>query len=144
MDPRIPDHLRDIYQKHWPTIKQNVKRGIKKDVYHYPLFSTENLEILQISKEVLDNYKNKAVKVNVAFGFIVQKVSGELKFFHPSNNTLLFDNPRTLRTVADEEKFQEDIDHEDALQYAIKQRPSTEWNVVRIVCVRFDVFTLSF
>jgi len=144
MDPRIPEHLRDIYQNHWHTIKQDVKKGRKKDVFHFPLFTTHNSEILQISNTVLDNYKNKAIKVNVAFGFIVQKVTGELKFFHPSNNTMLFESPRILRTTTHKEKFQDDIDHKDALEYAIKQRPSTEWNVVRIVCVRFDVLTLSF
>ena len=143
MDPRVPVHLRDLYQKHWLTIKQDVKKGRKKDVFHYPLFTTENSEILEKSRAVLDVYKNKTIKVNVAFGFIVQNVAGDLKFFHPSNNTMLFDNPRPLRTAADISKFQEDIDHEDALEYATKQRPSTEWNVVRIVCVRFDVFTMS-
>ena len=143
MDLRIPSHLKDVYQKHWQTIKQDVKNGKIKDMYHNPLFTTKNSEILQISKSILDNYQDKPIKVNVAFGFIVQKVTGELKFFHPSNNTMLFENPRPLRTAADIEKFREDIDHEDALEYAMKQRPSTEWNVVRIACVRFDVFKLS-
>lgn len=141
MDPCIPVQLANICQKNWHTIKQDVKRGLIKDTFHFPLFTTENAEILTNAKKVLENYK-RIIKINVAFGFIVQKVSGELKFFHPSNNTMLFELPRLFKTTTDKEKLLEDIDHDDALKYAMEQRPSTEWNVVRIVCVRFDVFTV--
>ena len=67
----------------------------------------------------------------------------QLKFFHPSNNTMMFQFPRMLQTSTDYNQFAGDIEQEDILEYVVKQRPSTHWTVERIICVRFDIFRLS-
>ena len=92
---------------------------------------------------MLKGYSNK-IKVNVAFGFILyDRVSGSLKFFHPSNNTMLFETPRLLTNPNDIQNLVNDIEHQDVVEYARPLRPTTKWTVERIICVRFDVFRLK-
>ena len=103
MDPtvlqQIPEEYKQIYQHNWHTIKQSVKRGVLKDVYHYTLFSNNNVELKSRFTETLANYSGK-IKINVAFGFILRnRVTDELRFFHSSNNTMLFNTPRLLVTA---------------------------------------------
>ncbi len=146
MDPtvlgQVPNKYKRIYEKHWKTIKTSVKHGLLKDVYHFPLLTTTDREIVSRLKELTTNYSSK-IKVNVAFGFILQeRTSGLLKFFHPSNNTMLFDAPRVLATPNDFNKLIDDIEQQDAKEYARSQRPTTKWTVERIICVRFEVFKL--
>ena len=84
------------------------------------------------------------IKVYVAFGFnLNDRVSGSLKFFHPSNNTMLFESPRLIANPNDIQNLVDDIEHQDAVEYARSLRPTTKWTVERIVCVRFDVFRLE-
>ena len=139
---RVPDVFKDIYRKHWNTIKHSVKRGIVKDVYHYPLLTTNNSEIRSYLQTTLSDYNDK-IKINVCFGFILrERLTNELKFFHPSNNTMLFDTPRLIQTPSDYNKLVEDIEKEDAFEYARNNRPSTKWIVERIICIRFDIYRL--
>ena len=140
---QVSEEYRNIYQQHWNTIKQSVKRGMLRDVYHYPLISMNNSEIVSKLQTTLTDYNN-AIKINVAFGFILRKRNTmDLKFFHPSNNTMMFKTPRLLQIPADYRKFVADIEQEDAFEYARLQRPSTSWVVERIICVRFDIFRLK-
>ena len=137
---QIPEEYRKIYQQSWNTIKTSVKQGRLKDVYHFPLLSTSNNEILVKAQEVVARY-NEKFKANVAFGFILRdRTADDLKFFHPSNNTMMFQHPRLIQTPSDYRQFIEDIDRQDAFEYARLHRPSTKWVVERIVCVRFDVY----
>ena len=139
---RVPVQFQPVYQRHWKTIKTSVKQGRIKDVYHFPLFTLTDTEISEKAHAVIGNY-NDNIKINVAFGFILEnRTTGELKFFHPSNNTRLFPTPRLLASPNDYRQFVDDIEHEDAFEYARVQRPTTEWVVKRVICVRFDVFKL--
>jgi hypothetical protein len=113
-------------------------------MYHFPLIDSGNNEILQKAKEVIGKYSGK-LKVIVAFGFILRdRTTDELKFYHPSNNSMLFPNPHLLEThsYSDFKQFAEDIEEQDAFQYARKHRPSTKWTVERVICLRFDIYKL--
>lgn len=137
---RVPDQYKQLYQRHWTTIKTSVKQGRLKDVYHFPLFTVDDTEITDKVQEVIRNY-NDRIKINVAFGFILKnRITENLKFFHPSNNTMLFESPRLLANPNDYNQFIEDVEHQDAFEYARLQRPTTQWIVERVICVRFDVF----
>ena len=141
---KVQDHLRPLYRKHWHTIQKSFKRGVIKDVHHYPLFSGNDQEITTKLNETLGKYSGN-IKINVAFGFALRKGFGykdELRFFHPSNNTMLFKTPRLIENVDDRKKLEEDIEQVDGFAYAQSQRPSTEWTVEALMCVRFDVFKL--
>ena len=140
---RLPKLYRQVYQDNWRTIKESVRKGRLRDVYHFPLFENNDREIAVLARDVLSNYSGK-IKVNVAFGFILKnRRTDELKFFHPSNNTMLFSTPRLIEKASDYNQFKEDIEKEDAFQYAKINKPSSNWIVERIICVRFDVYKLQ-
>ena len=140
---QIPEKYREVYQRNWKTIKHSSKKGVLKDVYHFPLLVDSDNEIVSKLKEVLANY-SKAIKVNVAFGFILQdRIYKELKFFHPSNNTMVFKLPRLVNSTDDVTSILDDIEKEDLFEHARQQRPSTRWIVERIICIRFDIYRLS-
>ena len=137
---QIPRDYQDINKRIWNTIKTSVKQGRLKDVYHFPILANDNGEILRKAEEVVVKY-NEKFKVNVAFGFILKDMTtDELKFFHPSNNTMLFTLPRLLETPSDYRQFVADIEEQDAFEYARLNGPSTKWTVERIVCVPFDIY----
>ena len=145
MDPvqdEIPEEFRSLYVRHWNTIRTSVKEGRLKDVYHFPLFSDDNNEIKSRLQETMSNHKGK-IKINVAFGFILRnRNTDELKFFHPSNNTMLLDTPRLIMNGVDRRLLEDDIERQDAFEYARQQRPSSHWFVEKIICIRFDVYKL--
>ena len=140
---QVPEEYREIYKKNWRTIKPSVRQGRIRDMYHFPLINSGNNEIFEKAEEVTGKYNGK-IKVNVAFGFILRnRTTDDLKFYHPSNNTMLFKNPRLIKTRLDFRQLLDDIDEQDALEYARKHRPSTNWRVKRIICVRFDIYKLG-
>ena len=54
----------------------------------------KTLYLVEKVEHVLGQY-NQSIKINIAFGFILEHVTTEdMKFFYPSNNTLLFEAPR--------------------------------------------------
>ena len=119
---RVPEKYRTIYQRHWKTIKTSFKQGRLKDVYHFPLFTVTDTEISEKAHTVIGSYNDK-IKINVAFGFILEnRITKELKFFHPSNNTCLFPTPRLLRSPNDYKQFIDDIEQEDAFEYMLEYK----------------------
>ena len=138
---RVPDIYQQIYRRHWRTIQTSVKRGIFKDVFHFPI---DNYTGAEECLAVVRGENAGRIKINLCFGFILRhRESDELRFFHPSNNTLLFEVPMLVNNEGDYESVLERIDRQDALEYARLQRPSTIWTVERIICVRFDVYRLT-
>ena len=111
---QIPEEYKQIYERNWNMIKPSIKQWVLKDVYHYPLFLKNNSEIKSRMQEIMGKYTSK-IKFNVAFGFVLRSRStDELRFFHPSNNTMLFDTPRLVVNAADYKKLEQDIEQEDA------------------------------
>lgn len=139
----ISPEFRDIYKRHWTTIKTSVKKGRIKDVYHYLLSTNDNTEIIDCLETTASNY-NRKIKINAAFGFILRnKLTEELRFFHPSNNTMLLKLPRLIETVDDLIKLKQDMENDDIFEYIRTQRPTTIWAYEKVVCVRFDVFKMD-
>ena len=58
----------------WSTIKTSVKQGRLKDVFHFPILTTDNSEVLRKAEEVVAKY-NEKFKVNVAFRFILKDMT---------------------------------------------------------------------
>ena len=138
----VPTVYRELYRRHWNTIKTSITRGILKDVYHFPI-ANYGLHKPMNYLNTIRAAANGRFKVNVSFGFILKhRATEELRFFHPSNNTLLFETPMSVANEADFTSLLDRIEREDALEYARQQRPSTNWTVERVICVRFDVYRL--
>ena len=140
---KAQDHLKPLYKKHWHTIKYSFKRGIIRDTYHFPLLAGTDREITTKLNTVLTNYKDP-IKMNCAFGFALrERVTDELRFYHPSNNNMMFETARLIRNPEDKKKLNEEIEQIDGLEYARAHRPSTKWVVDGLMCIRFDVFKLQ-
>ena len=140
---KVPEIYKDIYAKHWNTIKTSVKKGVFKDVYHFLILKYNSHDITK-HLETIKAATTGDFKINAAFGFIIKSRSdGELRFFHPSNNNTLFETPKLIKDMDDFIRLSDDLERQDALEYARLQRPSTSWTVERIICVRFDVYKLS-
>lgn len=138
----VPDRFRDTYRKNWSTIKQRITKGRLKDVYHFPLSPAD--KIPGKLDEVLRNYQ-KSVKINVSFGYVMTcKPTGEIRFYHPSNNTMVFDVAQLITGPSDANKVKDDIERDDLIEIARNSRVSTVWQVEDIVCIRFDVVQLSY
>ena len=139
---QVPDQYKSIYQHHWQTIKTNVRQGRIKDVYNFPLFTADDSEITEKVEEVIRKYDD-AVKINVVFGFILKnRITNDLKFYHPSNNSMLFNSPRLLASPNHYRQFIEDVEREDVFEYVRLHRPTPKWIPERVICVRFEVYKL--
>ena len=133
----------ELYKRHWSTIKNSVKRGVFKDVYHFVIYDYTMMQIKEFLDEVKRDMDNKRFKINAAFGFILQNRStDELKFFHPSNNNKIWEIPQLIENTEDFTKLRDDLERDDAFEYARLQRPDTSWKVAKIICIRFDVIKL--
>ena len=71
-----------------------------------------------------------AFKVNLSFGFILkQKATSRLRYYHSSNNCCgrYLEEPSLITNRDDFESFLERIREPDILQWAVAQRPNSDW-----------------
>ena len=139
----VPEEYKDIYSRHYDTIRTRVFRGRRKYVYHFLLTENYNLSLLDEYLSVIRGEHKNGYKINAAFGFILQnRTTDELKFFHPSNNNKIWEIPQLIENTEDFTKLRDDLERDDAFEYARLQRPDTSWKVAKIICMRFDVIKL--
>ena len=139
----VPEEYKEIYSRHYDTIRTRVFRGRIKYVYHFLMTENYSLSLLDEYLSVIRADRENGYKLNAAFGFILKNVdTQELKFFHPSNNNTIFELPKRVLDEQDYENLREDLERRDVVEYANTQRPGTKWRVVKIVCMRFDVYKL--
>lgn len=132
-----------LYRRHWNTIKNSIKRGVLKDVYHFTIIGDESEKLEEYLTSIRRDIGNRKLKINAAFGFILEnRTTEELKFFHPSNNNRIFDSPRLVANQRDFTALLADLERNDLFDYARTQRPNTNWIVRKVICVRFDVTKL--
>jgi len=64
--------------------------------------------------------------------------TGELRYYHPSqNNASFFDVPHLIRNEEDLDKFLDDLSRHDILEHIRQQRPDTKWVVHLLTNVIF-------
>ena len=139
----VDDEYKEIYRKNYRTIRTRIDKGRFRTVYHFLVTSdytrdkaSDFLAAVDFQFSMQNSYK-----VNAAFGFILRNIrTNELRFFHPSNNLMLYEIPLVVAGRKDIAKLLDDLESEDARAYAFAHRPSTAWRMAKIVCVRFDVY----
>ena len=141
----VEDEYKSIYRKHYQTIRTRVDRGRIRTTYHFLVagdYTREKAKEYFSSIELELNGEN-SYKINAAFGFILRNHrTQELRFFHPSNNSMLYELPVAVKKRKDISKILDDLESEDAIAYASAHRPSTEWRMEKIVCLRFDLYKM--
>ena len=139
----VDDEYKEIYRKNYRTIRTRTERGRFRTVYHFLVTSDYSRDKAKDYIAAVDfqfSSRNR-YKVNVAFGFILRNIrTNELRFFHPSNNSMLYEIPVVVADGNDIVKLLDDMENQDARAYALAHRPSTAWRVAKIVCVRFDIY----
>ena len=134
----IDEAYRDIYRKHWKTINSQ-KIGVLKDIINFPVYNLDDNELIKVLDTIKEKYRR--IKVNISLGFILcNRKDDELKFFHPSNNNMLFQLP--LKIDNDFKNLKDELLNTDWFEVVRQQRPSTKWIVEKIICIRFDVYKL--
>ena len=79
---------------------------------------------------LFDQQTTAAFKVNVSFGFVLrEKENNRLRYYHSSNNCCgrYLEEPSLITNRDDFESFLERIREPDILQWAVAQRPNSDW-----------------
>lgn len=141
----VEDIYKPIYRRHYQTIRTRVTVGRLRTMYHFLVTGDYTREKAKeyISTIKLELNRRDSYKINAAFGFILRNLhTQELRFFHPSQNSMLYDLPTVVKERKDILRILDDLESEDARAYAMAHRPSTVWRMEKIVCVRFDVYKM--
>lgn len=140
----VENEFKEIYQKHFDTIRTRVNHGRIKSTYHY-LISGQYADFdIKATLQKICEEKRVGLKINIALGYILRNIRDDsLRFFHPSYNSKLFPLPVQVKTPDDAEKMAEELRNKDVYEHIVQSRPSTEWKIAKIVCIRFDVYNLS-
>ena len=133
--------LQDAVRDNWGSIRTYVTQGPVQTRYNHR-FTTPDMRVLKEPLGELFDEQTTAFKVNLSFGFILkQKVIGRLRYYHSSNNCCgrYMEEPSLITNRADFESFQERIQEPDLLNWAVSQRPNSDWICEMVTNVTFFI-----
>ena len=133
--------LQDFVQENWGSVRTHVVHGPIQTRYNRRLTSLD-MRDLHDQLFLLFDQQTTAFKVNLSFGFILkQKVTGRLRYYHSSNNCCgrYMEEPALITNRADFESFQDRIQEPDLLNWAVSQRPNSDWICEMVTNVTFFV-----
>ena len=121
--------LRDFVHENWASVRTHVVTGPVQTRYNHRLTSLDTRDLHE-QLRVLFDQQTTAFKINCSFAFILkQKVTGRLRYYHSSNNCCgrLLEEPSLITNRGDFDRFLARIQESDILQWAIAQRPNSDW-----------------
>ena len=121
--------IRDAVPENWGSVRTHVVNGPVQTRYNHRLTSLDTRD-LHDQLFLLFEEQTTAFKVNVSFGFILkQKATSRLRYYHSSNNCCgrYLEEPSLITNRDDFESFLERIREPDILQWAVAQRPNSDW-----------------
>ena len=133
--------IRDFVHENWGSIRTHVVHGPIQTRYNHR-FTTPDMRVLKEPLGELFDEQTTAFKVNLSFGFFLkQKVTGRLRYYHSSNNCCgrYMEEPALITNRADFDSFQERIQEPDFLNWAVSQRPNSDWICETVTNVTFFV-----
>ena len=125
----ISSTLRDFVHENWASVRTHVVYGPVQTRYNHRLMSLDTRELHEPLLVLIDQQET-AFKLNLSYGFILkEKQSGRLRYYHSSFNCCgrLLEEPSLITNRADFDQFLERIHENDVLQWAIVQRPNSDW-----------------
>ena len=135
----LSSDLQDAVRDNWGSIRTYVAQGPVQTRYNHRLTTMDTRELQEPLRQLFEE-QTTAFKVNLSFGFILkQKVTGRLRYYHSSNNCCgrLLEEPSLITNRADFDSFLERIREPDILQWAIAQRPNSDWVCELVTNVTF-------
>ena len=141
LDSSLPEECQECYRTNWKEIRSRKRLGQYVKVYTYRL--KENGDDLQ---EMLFNIfynQGHSYKLNISFGYFLQHSEiGEIRFYYPSQNGFIFNQPKVISNEEDLQRVLQDVEEKDWLEYARNNKPNSKWRVLRLVNVAFHVYPL--
>ena len=136
--PEDPE-TRALHRQHWQSIRTEEATGNPiQELYNFTLHEMTASTFPEMVR-YLYRQQTTAFKINLSFGFILRNIeTGVLRYYHSSeNNARFFDVPYLIRTEEDFERFLEELNRHDILEYIRQQRPDTKWVVHLLTNVTF-------
>ena len=131
--------LRDFLAENWTSVRTHVVHGPVQTRYNHRL-TTTNLRVLNDPLGKLFNQQTTAFKINCSYGFVLrEKQSGRLRYYHSSNNCCgrFLGEPSLVTNSQTFDRFLARIAESDILQWAIAQRPNSDWVCELVTNVTF-------
>ena len=125
----LSSELQDAVRDNWGSIRTYLAQGPVQTRYNHRLTTMDTRELQEPLRQLFEE-QTTAFKVNLSFGFILkQKVTGRLRYYHSSNNCCgrLLEEPSLITNRGDFDRFLARIQESDILQWAIAQRPNSDW-----------------
>ena len=122
--------LQDFVQENWGSVRTHVVHGPIQTRYNRRLTSLDMRDLHDQLFLLFDQQTTAAFKVNVSFGFVLrEKENNRLRYYHSSNNCCgrYLEEPSLITNRDDFESFLERIREPDILQWAVAQRPNSDW-----------------
>ena len=138
--PEDPE-TRILYLRHWKTIQTQENSGNRvHDRYNFTFHDIIASTFTEMVHRIF-RQQTTAFKISVSFGFFLRHMeTGELRYYHSSqNNSRFFDVPHLIRTEEDLERFLDELQGQDILEFIRQQRPDTKWVVHLLTNVTFYV-----
>ena len=129
LDDELSSDLQDTVRDNWGSIRTYVAQGPVQTRYNHRLTTMDTRELQEPLRQLFEE-QTTSFKLNLSFGFILkQKVTGRLRYYHSSNNCCgrLLEEPSLITNRGDFDRFLERIREPDILQWAIAQRPNSDW-----------------
>ena len=121
--------LQDFVQENWAAIRTHVVNGPIQTRYNHRLTSLDTRDLHEPLRVLFDQ-QTTAFKINCSFAFILKnKTTNRLKYYHSSNNCCgrLLEEPALITNRDDFDRFLARIQESDILQWAVAQRPNSDW-----------------
>ena len=121
--------IRDFVHDNWASVRTHVVNGPVQTRYNRRLTSLDTRD-LHDQLFLLFDQQTTAFKINCSFGFVLrEKESGRLRYYHSSNNCCgrYLEEPSLITNRDDFESFLARIQESDILQWAVAQRPNSDW-----------------
>ena len=122
--------LQDFVQENWGSVRTHVVHGPIQTRYNRRLTSLDMRDLHDQLFLLFDQQTTAAFKVNVSFDFVLrEKENNRLRYYHSSNNCCgrYLEEPSLITNRDDFESFLERIREPDILQWAVAQRPNSDW-----------------
>ena len=127
--------------ENWASVRTHVVNGPVQTRYNHRLTSLDTRDLQEPLFALFDQQKT-AFKVNASYGFVLkEKQSGRLRYYHSSGNCCgrLLEEPSLIANRGDFDRFLARIAESDILQWAITQRPDSDWVCEHVTNVTFFI-----
>ena len=141
LDDELSSDLQDAVRDNWASMRTHVVNGPVQTRYNRRLTSLDTRELQEPLRQLFEE-QTTSFKINCSFAFILKnKTTNRLKYYHSSNNCCgrLLEEPALITNRGDFDQFLERIHQPDILQWAIAQRPNSDWVCEHVTNATFFV-----